>query len=382
MDEGKISLLTLLDLSAAFDTLDIPILLSRLEHSFGISEVALTLLRSFLTDRVQSVCVNGSLSKASLLKFGVPQGSVLGPILFSLYVSPVSKLINAYSLSHQCYADDTQIYSSCDISQVDDLISEIQNCIRDLKQWMVHNKLHLNEHKTQFLWLIPKRFSKSDSLPHSIPLNGSEIPVSSFARNLGVYLDNNLSLDKQVSSICKAAYLHLRRISCIRQHLTNEAANTLVCAFVLSRLDYCNSLLSSLPQYQLDRLQKIQNHAARLVLRVPKRQSATPLLHQLHWLPIRKRIHYKLSCLCFSSLNCMAPSYLTNLFKLYIPSRDLRSSNQLQVLLPSFRLRTCGERSFSFQAAKSWNDLPPSLRHCSSHSAFKSSLKTFLFTQP
>jgi hypothetical protein len=379
MDKGEISLLSLLDLSSAFDTVDIPILLTRLECSFGISDTALSLIRSFLSGREQKVCINNCLSDSSTLKFGVPQGSVLGPILFVLYVSPVSNVINAHCLSHQCYADDTQIYAAASASEINVLVSKVQKCLSDLKTWMTHNKLHLNENKTDFMFIIPKKYVNSACIPTSIAFNSSVLPVSTCARNLGVYFDTRLSFDKQVSNVCRLANFDLRRISSIRHYLTTEATKTLVCSFVLSRLDYCNSLFPRLMQYQLDRLQKIQNHAARLVLRVSKRESASPLLNSLHWLPVRQRIRYKLSSLCYASLNGSAPRYIADLIRPYSTTRELRSSSQGKLHLPDFKLKTAGERSFAYTAPKVWNDLPVPLRFASSLSSFKSSLKTYLF---
>ena len=379
-DDHKISVLTLLDLSSAFDTVDFSLLLSRLERSYGISGCVLSWFRSYLTDRQQSVCVNSCVSNPSTLLSGVPQGSVLGPVLFILYASPVSDIINRHSLSHQSYADDTQIYASVPMSGFSDLVVSLEHCITDLKFWMSENKLQLNEEKTQFILIFPKTFRDRNSLPQCITINGSTFLFSSCVRNLGVFFDQCLSFHQHISHVCKIAYLELRRISSIRHYLTTEATKVLVCAFVLSRIDYCNSLFSSLPQYELDRLQKLQNHAARLVYQVSKRERASPLLRTLHWLPVRKRISYKLSSLSYASLNGLAPTYLSELIKPYIPTRDLRSSGDYKVSLPKFNLKTGGERSFSFQAPKTWNQLPATLRKSDSLTSFKSSLKTYLFT--
>ena len=155
-----------------------------------------------------------------------------------------------------------------------------------------------------------------------------EIEFSESIRNLGVFLDGSLSVEMQMDQLCKVLYVQLRRISKIRSFPTVDTANTLAVDFILSRLDYCNSLLAGLPDYKLAKLQRIQNSAARLVLRKPRRESATPLLKLLHWLPVKARTEYKVSTLCYQCLNSVAmPSYLCELLQTYKPTRTLRSQN-------------------------------------------------------
>ena len=229
------------------------------------------------------------------------------------------------------------------------------------------------------MFITPSRLTNHPSLPSKISINDSSVSVSPFVRSLGVILDQNLSFEKQVSNICKVAYLELRRISSIRHYLSNDAAKTLICAFVLSRLDYCNSLLAGVPNYLIDRLQRIQNNAARLVCRASKFDHVTPLLHSLHWLSVSKRISYKVSSITYSSLFHNGPSYLSDLLQIYTPSRQLRSSADTRRLIPPRCRTVTGERSFSFQAAKTWNDLPIEIRNSTSHTTFKNRLKTHYF---
>ena len=380
-DENKLSVLALLDLSAAFDTIDHSILLHRLRVSYGIHDLALSWLESYLTARTQTVCINGTHSLPSDLSYGVPQGSVLGPILFVMYASPVSDVVKKHSLSHESFADDTQLYQSAPLSEVDEVIVQVQDCITDLKTWMTVNKLQLNDDKTEFMLACPKKFLGLSSLPTSVNIKNTRVSFSTSVRSLGVTLDQSLSLQQHVSNICRSAYLELRRISSVRHYLSADATKTLVCAFVLSRIDYCNSLLAGLPLYLLHKLQRIQNNAARLVLRCSKFEHVTPLLHSLHWLPISDRINYKLATLSFSVVSGTAPDYLSDLLHLYTPSRPLRSSSDTRILVPAtVRTKTYGERSFSFQAPSVWNNLPPALRHSKCTESFKTKLKTHLFS--
>ena len=155
----------------------------------------------------------------------------------------------------------------------------------------------------------------------------------------------------------------------------------LVCCFVLSRLDYCNSTLAGLPSKSLEKLQKVQNNAARLILRKSKREHVTPLLYQLHWLPIEVRIDFKLAVFGYRFFEDSLPTYLSRNLQIYQPSRCLRSSGESLLVQPKRNTKTYGERSFSFQIPKVWNKLPMSLKKSSSLAVFKKELKTYLFKQ-
>jgi hypothetical protein len=380
LDNDKVSILALLDLSAAFDTIDHSLLLSRLQNSFGICGTALSWFQSYLVERTQTVTCKGISSDPSVLSYGVPQGSVLGPILFVLYASPVSDVINRHAMLHESFADDTQVHQSAPIAEIDGLMARTQECIADLKVWMTQNKLQLNDDKTELLLACPKKFLNHPSLPTSLDIGDITVPFSSSVRSLGVTLDSTLSFKQQVTNICRSAYIELRKISSVRHLLSTEATKTLVCAFIFSKLDYCNSLLAGLPQYLIDRLQRIQNNAARLVCRSSKFDHISPLLHSLHWLPISHRIDYKISSLTYSAVCGTGPEYLSELISIYTPSRSLRSSSDTRILrIPSVRTKSYGQRSFSYQAPTTWNNLPVSLRHAESVTSFRSSLKTHLF---
>ena len=381
LDSSDISILTLLDLSAAFDTIDHQILLSRLNSLYGISGSALNWFSSYLSDRKLSVLVNDIYSDSSSLTCGVPQGSVLGPVLFILYTKPLSTLLNSHSLSHQSFADDTQLYGSSSPEQVNQKLVTISDCILDVKQWMTDNKLKLNDDKTEAL-LIRKKTVDFSYLPKSIQICHSDISFTDSARNLGFTISSDMSLDKHISLVCRSAYFELYRISSIRHFLSAKITNTLICAYVLSKLDYCNSLLANCPKYLLDKLQRVQNAAARLVFRAKKHEHITPLLKKLHWLPIEQRIKYKLSSICFNFFNNTSPAYISDLLTIYTPSRNLRSSSDSRLLcIPRTKTSSYGRRSFTYAAPSLWNSLPKSVRHAQTLASFKRSLKTYLFTE-
>lgn len=377
-DNKETSVLALLDLSAAFDTIDHSILLSRLSSTFGISGSALTWFSSYLSDRKQTVSVNGLLSSPRALKYGVPQGSVLGPVLFTLYTLPLSDIIKAHNCNFHKYADDTQLQDSAPPRDLSIILHNISLCISSIKDWMLQNKLCLNDSKTEAL-CVGSQKSLSLVSDHFLEVGGTEIPFQKSVRDLGVWIDSTLSMHEQISQICRSCNFQLRKISSVRSFLTQEAVIQLVTSLILSRLDYCNSLLAGLPSKQISRLQRVQNNAARLIFRKSKRTHVTPLFMKLHWLPVEYRIQYKLATLAFRCFDGTLPPYLSSLLPIYQPSRSLRSGSEKLLCKPKTTTKSFGQRSFHFQAPSVWNALPSSLRDITSLPSFKSNLKTHLF---
>ena len=383
LNDRKVSILALLDLSAAFDTIDHSTLLSRLQYDFGIEGTALQWFSSYLSHRTQSVLVNGQVSTAVPICFGVPQGSVLGPVLFVLYTSPLAKVIEKHSVLHHSYADDSQLQKSASPLEIPQLVQSMQDCIADVRSWMTLNKLKLNNDKTEVMLLSSPQMSHKISCPSTMTVGDATVPFSSSVVNLGVTLDHHLEMKVQVRNIVRATNYELRRIGSIRRFLTTQATATLVSAFVLSRLDYCNSILYGSHDYILESLQRVQNNAARLVLRVPRKEHITPYLQSLHWLPVSARIEYKLASICYNCVHGSAPVYLKSLVnsKQQQERYRLRSSSDTTALQdhPANSKKTLGDRCFSHAAPTVWKAVPVEIREASSSDSFKRSLKTHLF---
>uniref|UniRef100_A0A674PCY9 Reverse transcriptase domain-containing protein n=1 Tax=Takifugu rubripes TaxID=31033 RepID=A0A674PCY9_TAKRU len=375
-DHGLVSMLVLLDLSAAFDTVDHSILLQRLEHVIGIKGTALDWFRSYLSDRYQFAHVHGVPSSYSRVSHGVPQGSVLGPILFTLYMLPLGNIIRQHGINFHCYADDTQLYLSMKPEETEKLV-KLQTCLKDIKSWMSSNFLLLNPGKTEVMVFGPEPLR--DRLDHMITLDGISLTSSLSVRNLGVTFDQNLSFNSHIKLVSRSAFFHLRNISKIRKLLMQPDAEKLVHAFVTSRLDYCNSLLSGCPNNSLRSLQLIQNAAARVLTGIDKRDHISPVLASLHWLPVKFRITFKTLLLTYKVLRGLAPSYLEELVIPYQPNRPLRSQNAGLLVVPRVSRSRMGGRAFSYQAPLLWNQLPVQVREADSIATFKIRLKTYLF---
>ena len=324
IDSGNEVVLVMLDLSAAFDTIDHAFLLERLQHRYGISGTALKWFQSYLHNRQQSVVVKNTFSSSKPLLHWCTKGSVLGPLSFSLYFAPLEDLIVAHGFDPMMYADDTQLYVAINTSNRSLMLSKLELCTRDILSWCTSNMLSCNPTKTKIAHFM-SQFKQYVPIP-GIFINGVIIPPVPAARDLGTILDSHLKLNVYVSNICKTAQYAIRSISRIQKYLSQEDCEKLIHAFVTSRLDSCNSILYDLPEYSLSKLQRIQNTAARLVSKTKKSDHITPVLAALHWFPIKYRIVFKILLITFKALYGLAPNYICELLHQYQPTRSLRSS--------------------------------------------------------
>ena len=280
------------------------------------------------------------------------------------------------------YADDTQLYLPFNPLDPDSVTSnrlKIEACVTEMKAWMLCNKLKLNDAKSEFL-IISSKYQKVNLQCQSICIGDLEMLASRTVRNLGVLFDFNMTMNEFVPKTCQSVYFHLRSISSIRKILSDKTVAMIIHAFVMSRIDYGNSLLFNISSYQLAKLQRAQNSAARILSKTRKRDHITPILEGLHWLPIRERIEYKILLLTWKALHGFAPSYIENLISEYMPSRSLRSSG-MNLLVAQRTRSSFGDRAFTAAAPYLWNQLPAQIRSIQTLISFKSNLKTFLFSK-
>ena len=385
----KMVAMVLLDLSSAFDTIDHHVLLQKLQNNFGITGSVLNWLKSYLTNRTFAVRIANVEGQPVILIYGVPQGSILGPLLFVLYIHDVVEIAERHGFNAHLYADDCELYIGFNpLAENTSNALAVQACFHDIKMWMQHNFLKLNIDKTKVIFF--GRYQELNFYDTSLNIEGTEFLSSKdrnvnktqghvkslgYVKSLGVLLDNELKMDKMVSQCVKTCYSNLKKFQTIRNSLDKDLRLMIVVSCILSRIDYCNGLLANASLSQIKRLQKVLNACMRFVYNLPYSASITSYLKQSHILPIKQRIQYKSCIIMYQIVNNLSPDYLSPMAFPDIGNRDnLRSgSDTLRMTLPDCK------KCIQHAMIVNWNDLPHELRCIETLLSFKKQLKTYYF---
>ena len=309
----------------------------------------------------------------------MPQGSVLGPMLFSIYTRELAWILEQHNVKYKLYADDTQFYIP--VKSIQETERKIDAIMKDIKNWMVKKKLKMNEDKTECMLFGTKKMLKKYEHFNHIEIGTTTIEITKKVKDLGVYIDNELKMEDQIKNTVKICNYHIRNIAFIRKYLDRKALQTLISNHVLSRLDYCNALYYALCKSLQKKLQRVQNSAARLITRTKQRERITPALIELHWLPIKARIEYKIILLTYKALKYNEPKYLRKMLSRYDPDTNLttRLADEIDRLHEPRTSTNYGERAFNYCAPRLFNKLPMEIRNSPNMVQFKKKLKTFLF---
>jgi hypothetical protein len=375
-DKNMASVVLLLDLSAAFDTVDHEKLLEILEVEIGITGIALQWFREFLTNRTQQVQIGDSLSEVLKLLYGVIQGSILGPILFNIYIRSVYKHVAPTQFEIVGFADDHQLIKQFNLAlKFTALGDDIRHCMDVISEWMNEHFLCLNQSKTKILIVAPPSI-KEKIVIKGIVMSDTCIRFVDSAKNLGVIIDSTLSFEEQIEKVVKTCFMTIRQLSNIKKYLTQQHLQTLASSLIFSQLDYCNSLYYGLPAHTIKKLQRVQNCAARLVWKkkIPYNSSLDSIFLSLHWLRVRHRIIYKVLLIVYNCLHGNAPQDISAMIKYSNSQRTMK-------LQETRTMNTYGDRAFSHVGPKLWNLLPDEISGEHNILEFKKKLKSFLLTR-
>ena len=395
MDKGNVVAVIQIDLSAAFDTIDHGKLLRRLEERYGLGSTVLAWFSSYLSNRSYKVKIEDSLSPEFLLKYGVPQGSLLGPVLFTLYVEPLEPIVKAFGLTIRLYADDSTIYLGfCPVEGWSGSKKNIEACLETVRSWMIENRLMVNEDKTEFL-ILGKR-SKTERIHEeedlTVELSGNIIertdPSGKAGKTLGVYLDTQMDMKRQISMVKRSTAVTMRNLWQIRRFIDKPLRLMLASQLVISKVDYCNALYFNLPATTIKPLKGIMNQVIRFIHGIRERKvDLEPFYKDSHVLTVEKRIFFKICVLGYKMVYGYAPQYLQDLVCVDDNTNVQKSTRQnskvdhykLKPPSGNVKVSKLGKRRISQYLPEVWNCLPENLRDSPTEDTFRSNLKTLLF---
>lgn len=381
IDDRRVTVSIFFDFSKAFDRVRHDILINKL-RVIGFSCTVIRWITSYLKERTQEVHDNFEDVTSSSIRVGtgVPQGSVLGPLLFTLYVSDIYKALQ--HCKYNFYADDLQIYLHCEPHHLRNDIPKINEDIRSIVHWAEACGLTLNPAKTQAIIFGTARYINKIELDESmaIKINETAVQLSTNVKYLGVTINNTLSWNLQVINVVKNIRTKLYQLKISKHLLSKELKIKLITSLIFPHLDYCCGAFTDITGQLNKKLYRATNACIRFALNVKRDEHITPYYQELRWLKIDARRSYFVGCLLHNIIKTKEPNliYKELNFRSTTASRTTRASNDL-LTLPYCRTETY-KRSFRFCASKLWNDLSPELRGAQSGAIFKRELYNYLLT--
>ncbi len=364
-----------LDIKKCFDTIDHNVLLEKMKY-YGIDNSELKWFKSYLEDRSQIVKCNGQTSERKFVSIGVPQGSVLGPLLFLMFVNDLSQ--HTHIGVTNLYADDTVVYYAG--KTVDEVNSVLQQCVTDMSKWYGGNKLTLNAEKSNTM-IIRTRFRPlQDNDKLNISINGTCLKQVNSTRYLGTIIDEHLTWNEQVGALCRSLSYKVSQLARLKKSTPNDIIIRIYNSVIQPCFDYAVTIWGNSTKSNISKIQRIQNRAARIITGnfdyVNHR--GIDIVHNLGWMDIEQRIMYFRSLLVYKCIHGLAPDYLRNEVVLLSEiSTNVTRQHPLTVALP-LPEKDMSKRKFSYIGGKTWNSLPNEIKNCRSLGMFKLKLKHYI----
>ena len=373
IDHGNINAVLFLDLKKAFDTVDHEILLGKL-NAYGISGVAGNWFRSYLSERQQMCCVNGHSSNSHFLRCGVPQGTILGPLLFLIYINDLPNCL-VHSRA-RVFADDTNLtYASNNIYDINHNFNED---LAHVSEWLSANRLTLNQTKTEFMLIGSHQRMNTFHATPSLAINNVPVRQVSHTKSLGTHIDEKLSWNVHIEKLCKKVASGIGALKRIRHFVSPSTMQLIYNCLVQPYFDYCSVIWDSCGSTRADKLQKLQNRAARVLTSSSYDTNADYLFEILGWRNLASQRKIAKAIMVYKSVNGLAPDYLSEMFvdRSNITNYTLRDTTG-KLAIPQPRTNYL-KNSFSYSGAVLWNSLPTELRQASCLRKFKADCSNFI----
>ena len=310
MNNGNINLAVLLDFKKAFDVVDHEILCKKL-LIYGFHEDTVDFFKSYLSERTQQVHINNQFSDKKIINFGVPQGSILGPILFVLFINDLP--LHIKNCHTDLYADDTTMHTSG--KTIADMQLKVQDDLQCVEKWCHENSMFINSDKTKCMVIGTRQRLRLNQADPVLTIENNILQKSSIEKLLGVRIDYNLSWTGHINYACSSLSSRLYLLFKIKKFLNIDLRKLFYNGYILPLIDYCCIIWSGCAKNELVRIIKLQKRAARLILDADPLSSSAPLFKQLGWMTVENRISYHKSVLMHKCLKNEAPVYLTEKFK-------------------------------------------------------------------
>mgnify|MGYP002051434539 FL=1 len=370
--DQQVTAVCFLDIRKCFDSIDHNILLSKLEN-FGIQNTELEWFSSYLKDRSQIVCQNNVLSKKAFVQCGVPPGSVLGPILFTIFINDISQ--NVHPGTCNLYADDTVVY--CSGNSISEAQNKLQSCVSKLSHWYSNNKLSINASKSEVMIVNSRWRHPNDEM--TITINGDNLNCVQCATYLGVKIDSHLSWNDFIPTLCKKISFKLQRLRRLAMFVPRHVILKIYVGTIQPCIDYAISVWGQTSNYNIQKIQRLQNYAARIICNEFDYVNCRgkDLIKSLNLMNVKQRIDYFTIILTFKSLHGLAPTYLSDEITLnnHVNQHQTRS-HENNIYAPDISSHY-SQQSLKYNGAILWNSLPSSLTNLSSLNVFKYHLKRY-----
>ena len=373
IDSGKLVGAVFLDLRKAFDLVDHKILIHKLKL-YHFSDRTVDLFKSYLSNRHQTVIVKNVKSNNLTMKSGVPQGSIIGPLLFLLYINDIAFSCN--NLNLDLYADDSTMFESG--LKLTDIQPNLQINLNNISQWCTFNNMSLHPKKTKCM-LIGSRHKIKNTGQLTLRVNETYLENVSVQKILGVFIDNTLSWQTHIDYVCKRVNMKIALLKRMLFYINDDMKRLFYNSYILPLFDYCCTVWGKDNNRSINKIYQLQKRVAKIILNKPVRSSSMGLFKELKWLSFSDRCKYHCAVLVFKSLNNMAPPYLSEMLTFSMNEKYSLRSTKHKDLIVKIKPRTNSMKyTFSYYSMNVWNNIPTHIRSAISLNAFKSNYKCLL----